>query len=78
MQGNKGRRKRGHNDEFAQAREKARKEKALVDANYLRLIRKQKPISRFNKEKINYDKALKYASLFANAKLTSIIKTTLR
>ena len=31
MQGNKGRRKRGHNDEFAQAREKARKEKALVD-----------------------------------------------
>ncbi len=53
-------------------------EKAFVDANYLRLMNRQKPISRFNKDKINPDKALKYASLFGNAKLTGIIKTTLK
>jgi len=52
-------------------------EKAFVDANYLRLMNKQKPISRFNKEKINSKKALRYAELFGNKKLTSIIKTTL-
>lgn len=52
-------------------------EKAFVDANYLRLMNKQKPISRFNKEKINSKKALRYAELFGNDKLTSIIKTTL-
>ena len=53
-------------------------EKAFVDANYLRLINRQKPISRFNKEKINPEKALHYATLFGNAKLISIIKTTLQ
>ena len=53
-------------------------EKAFVDANYLRLMRKQKPFSRFRKEKINRAKSLKYASLFNNEKLTSIIKTTLQ
>lgn len=53
-------------------------EKAFVDANYLRLINKQKPISRFNKEKINPGKALRYAKLFGKAKLISIIKTTLQ
>lgn len=53
-------------------------EKAFVDANYLRLKNKQKPISRFNKEKINATKALRYASLFSNAKLVGIAKTTLR
>lgn len=52
-------------------------EKAFVDANYLRLMNNQKPISRFNKEKINFKKALHYAKLFSNTKLTSIIKTTL-
>ena len=52
-------------------------EKAFVDANYLRLMNGQKPISRFNKEKINSKKALHYAKLFGNNKLTSIIKTTL-
>ncbi len=52
-------------------------EKAFVDVNYLRLINKQKPISRFHKEKINPEKALRYAKLFDNTKLTSIIKTTL-
>lgn len=52
-------------------------EKAFVDANYLRLISRQKPISRFHKEKLSKDKALRYAKLFNNSKLTSIIKTTL-
>ncbi len=53
-------------------------EKAFVDANYLRSLNKQKPISRFHKEKINSEKALRYAKLFDNEKLTSIIKTTLQ
>lgn len=53
-------------------------EKAFVDANYLRLKNKQKPISRFSKEKINPAKALRYAKLFNNMKLTSIIKSTLQ
>lgn len=53
-------------------------EKAFVDVNYLRLMNKHKPISRFNKEKINPGKALRYAKLFGNPKLTSIIKTTLQ
>ena len=53
-------------------------EKAFVDANYLRLKNKQRPISRFNKEKINPEKALRYAKLFGNMKLISIIKSTLR
>mgnify|MGYP001607336362 CR=1 FL=1 len=53
-------------------------EKAFVDMNYLRLENKQKQISRFNKEKINSAKALRYAKLFNNKKLVGIIKTTLR
>lgn len=52
-------------------------EKAFVDVNYLRLKKKQQPLSRFNKEKINSAKALRYATLFDNPKLVSIIKTTL-
>ena len=52
-------------------------EKAFVDINYLRLMNRQKPISRFNKEKINSKKALRYAKLFGHNKLTGIIKTTL-
>ena len=52
-------------------------EKAFVDVNYLRLINGQKPISRFNKEKVDSKKTLRYAELFGNNKLTSIIKTTL-
>jgi len=56
----------------------AEAEKAFVDANYLRLKNKQKPISRFNKEKINSEKALRYAKLFNNTKLIGIIKSTLR
>jgi len=53
-------------------------EKAFVDLNYFRMLDGLKPISRFNKEKINPSKALRYAKLFGNAKLTSIIKTTLQ
>lgn len=53
-------------------------EKAFVDANYLRLMNKQKPISRFNKEKINPAKALRYAALFGSDKLIGIIKRTLK
>lgn len=52
-------------------------EKAFVDIHYLRLRHKQKPITRFNKEKINPEKALRYAEKFGIAKLNSIIKTTL-
>ena len=53
-------------------------EKAFVDLTYLRVIRNKKPITRFDKEKINKAKALRYAELFNNNKLISIIKTTLR
>jgi len=56
----------------------ANAEKAFVDINYLRLMNRQKPISRFNKEKIDSKKAIKYALLFGKKKLTSVIKTTLR
>jgi len=53
-------------------------EKAFVDANYLRLLSKKKPISRFRKEKINRTRAMQYAELFGNQKLIRIIKTTLK
>ena len=56
----------------------ANAEKAFVDTNYLRLKNKQKPISRFNKDKINLGKALRYATLFGNKRLLGIINTTLR
>lgn len=53
-------------------------EKAFVDYNYFRLLDGKKPLMRFNKEKINANKALGYAKLFRNSKLVGIIKTTLR
>ena len=53
-------------------------EKAFVDYNYFRLLDGKKPLMRFNKEKINAAKALRYAEKFNNSKLISIIKTTLR
>lgn len=53
-------------------------EKAFVDTNYFRMLGKLKPISRYNKERINPAKALQYASLIGNKKLISIIKTTLQ
>lgn len=54
----------------------AEPEKAFVDLTYLRVISNKKPISRFNKEKINQTKAFRYAKLFNNNKLISIIRTT--
>jgi predicted transcriptional regulator of viral defense system len=56
----------------------AEPEKAFVDLTYLRLRKKKKLLSRFDKEKIKPAKALRYAKLFNNEKLTSVIKTTLR
>lgn len=53
-------------------------EKSFVDANYLRLMNRQKPLARFHKEKINPEKVLRYAKLFGNTKLISIIKRTLK
>ncbi|OIO50278.1 MAG: hypothetical protein COX12_00545 [Candidatus Brennerbacteria bacterium CG23_combo_of_CG06-09_8_20_14_all_44_41] len=53
-------------------------EKAFVDLNYFRIINRQKPIGRFDKEKINLLKALRYAKLFKNNKLIGVIKTTLK
>ncbi len=53
-------------------------EKAYVDANYLRLMNGQKPISRFTKNRINPERALRYAKLFDNSKLISIITSTLK
>ena len=56
----------------------AEPEKAFVDLTYLRVLRGKKPISRFDKEKMNSDKALRYAKLFNNKKLISVIKRTLK
>lgn len=53
-------------------------EKAFVDLTYLRLRKNKKLLSRFDKKKINPAKALSYAKLFNNEKLTSVIKTSLR
>ena len=53
-------------------------EKAFVDANYFRLLDGLKPLSRYNKEKVNAAKALRYAYLFDNQKFVSVIKTTLQ
>ena len=53
-------------------------EKAFVDMNYFRMLDGLKPVSRFDKGRINPAKALRYAALFGNSKLTGIIKTTLQ
>jgi len=56
----------------------AEPEKAFVDLTYLRLRRNKKLLSRFDKGKINPEKALHYAKLFNNEKLIGVIKTSLR
>lgn len=56
----------------------AEPEKAFVDLIYLRIINRKKPISRFDKEKINVRSALRYAKLFRNNKLIGVITTMLR
>jgi len=53
-------------------------EKAFVDLSYFRMLDGLKPVSRFDKERINPAKALRYAALFGNPKLTGLIKTTLQ
>lgn len=53
-------------------------EKAFVDTLYYRLFDGRKPLSRFDKNKINRARALRYAKLFDNEKLMSIVITTLR
>ena len=55
----------------------AEPEKAFVDALYLRMLARQKPLTRFDKEKINKAKALRFAELFNNKKLTETINTLL-
>ena len=52
-------------------------DKAFVDTLYYRILFGKKPLTRFNKERINKEKALQYANLFHNRKLVGILKTTL-
>ncbi len=52
-------------------------EKAFVDTNYFRLLDGLDPLARYDKKKIDPAKALKYAVLFGNRRLNSIIRTTL-
>lgn len=52
-------------------------EKAFVDTNYFRFLTNANPVVRFDKAKLDPQKALKYASLFNNPRFNSIIKTTL-
>ena len=56
----------------------AEPEKAFVDLTYLRVVQNKKPISRFDKKKVNLSKALRHAKLFDNKKLISVIKRTLK
>lgn len=55
----------------------AEPEKAFVDALYLRILAGKNPIRRFDKNKINRSKAVHYAQLFGNDKLTGIVKRAL-
>lgn len=62
---------RGHTFRIADA------EKAFVDTLYYRVLFSQKPLSRFNKDRVNKDKAVRYAKLFQNRKLVAILTRTL-
>ena len=53
-------------------------EKAFVDALYFRVLSGEKPISRFDKRKLNVIRALKYASIFGNRKLVGVVKRALQ
>ena len=53
-------------------------EKAFVDVLYYRIFFGKKPLTRFNKSRINIKKALQYAELFNNRKLVGILKRTLQ
>ena len=53
-------------------------DKAFVDTLYYRILDGQEPLSRFDKNKINMARALRYAQLFRDDKLISIVKATLQ
>jgi len=55
----------------------AEPEKAFVDTLYLRMLAGKKPLRRFNKEKIDKRKAVRYAELFGNTKIIGIVKRAL-
>jgi len=55
----------------------AEAEKALVDALYYRILSGKAPLERIKKEKINKKKAMDYAKLFINEKLTEEMKKIL-
>ena len=52
-------------------------EKAFVDLAYLKTIRQKNVLDRFDKKRITKAKALRYAKLFRNEKLISVIKNIL-
>lgn len=53
-------------------------EKAFVDALYFRVLAGEKPISRFDKRKIDTKKVLKYASIFGSRKLVGVVMRALQ
>ena len=53
-------------------------EKAFVDTLYYRILSGEKPLARFDKNRIDAKRALRYAKLFGNTKLIGILTTTLR
>lgn len=55
----------------------AEPEKAFVDCMYLRAKAKKELLQRFDKERINKDKALQYTGFFKNDNLTRIIEKAL-
>lgn len=55
----------------------ANAEKAFVDTLYYRILFGMKPLSRFNKERINPAETIRYAEIFGSPKLTGMIRRTL-
>lgn len=53
-------------------------EKAFIDTLYYRLLAGHDSLDRFDKEKINKEKALAYADLLHNRELSAMITTSLR
>lgn len=52
-------------------------EKAFVDALYYRVLFREEPMKRFNRDMLDKEKALRYARLYGNRKLVAILKRTL-
>jgi predicted transcriptional regulator of viral defense system len=53
-------------------------EKAFIDLAYLKALKNESFLDRFDKKKINKTKAMNYAKLFKNEKLIEIIKKSLK